>query len=122
MTSPQRGPKRMEDGAVNDFLRQPRVASLCIEDGQGQLHVMPAWTQDADDGSIGVRLALRDGITPSEGHACLVVDEFSSYVGIRGVIVRGRLAAQSSGTDPALRLLSIDRAHGFSFEDTTVSL
>jgi hypothetical protein len=122
MTSQQRGPKKMEDDAVDDFLRQPRLANLCVQDEHGGLHAVPAWTEGADGSGIGVRLALPDGVLPPEGHACLVVDEFSSYVGIRGVIARGWLAAQTTEADPARRYLSIDRAHGFSFENTTVSL
>jgi hypothetical protein len=122
MTTQQRGPKKMEDDAVDDFLRQPRLANLCVQDEHGRLHAMPAWTEGADRNGTGIRLALGDGVLPSEGHACLVADEFSSYVEIRGVIVRGWLAAHMIEADPALRYLSIDRAHGFSFENTTVSL
>lgn len=126
MSESQRGgPKKMGEEELQQFLATPRWASLCIRDSGDGLRVLPVWVQEASPTSmqlVSPRPLTSSG--PAGAPACLVADHFESYVGIRGAIVRGAatvsMADGASGTSHlSLRLRT---AHGFSFENTTLSL
>jgi hypothetical protein len=113
----------MEPSELADFLSRPRWASVCFEDGQGVLRAVPMWMTEANREEIQMEAPAGDlGDERPQAHACLVADDFKTYVGIRGAIIRGLLRSFGDGTDPRRRALTIAKAHGFSFENTTVSL
>ena len=107
----------MDDHDRTAFLATPRFAGLCTQDDEGRLVTSPVWIEGASDQALELTLLID---TPIGGAACVVADEFNSYVGIRGAIVRGLL--EEAPPDPSHRRLAISRARGFSFEDTTTSL
>jgi len=122
MSAPRRGgPARMEPAELEAFLAEPRWAGLCLEDEQGRLRAVPAWIAGGHvqgDVEVTVPAGALPAMDPAP--ACLVADRFESYVGIRGAILRGRLRPAEAG-DEQWRL-TVAKAHGFSFANTTVSL
>lgn len=110
----RRGPGRLSAGEIAQFVATRRLASLCVEDEAGELRAVPAWAVSKGGDTVDIEmpdtptLALRP-----ETAACVVADEFETYEGIRGVILRGQL------TDDH-RLL-VEHKLGFTFEGTTVA-
>jgi hypothetical protein len=92
------------------------LAGLCVEDSEGVLRTVPVWIEAATTDVVTLRLL--GSPWPALGSACLVFDEFATYVGIRGAIVRGTLEAAEAGR----ARLVVTHLSGFSFENTTTSL
>jgi len=93
------------------------VASLCLEAADGSLRALPVRVVQATLDVVGLSAAA--GANLEAGPACLVADEFASYVGIRGAIVRGALSVVAADGRADL---TVTHARGFSFENTTTSL
>ena len=93
------------------------VAGICTEDADGRLQAVPVWIEETSVETVSARLVGDTSL--GVGSVCLVADEFASYVGIRGAIVRGTIDAEA--VDGRV-LLSVTHASGFSFENTTTSL
>ncbi|MCU1344826.1 MAG: hypothetical protein JWL70_1092, partial [Acidimicrobiia bacterium] len=98
------------------FLSTGPLAGLCVEDSEGRLRAVPVWVHSASADVVTVRPV--GGSSTLAGPACLVADEFASYVGIRGAIVRGELEPASNEA----AVMRVTHASGFSFENTTTSL
>ena len=122
MTTQQRGPNKMEDDAVDDFLRQPCRTCSMFQGRTRPTPRQPAWrrprrrrngTAFVSPSGTGPPLGRSRLWSPTSSRPMSRSAESSSH---------GWLAAHMIEADPALRYLSIDRAHGFSFENTTVSL
>lgn len=110
------GPQPLSISDVVAFLSTGPLAGLCIEDEDGRLQTVPVRVQSASADAVTLRPF---GPSPLVGGpACVVADEFASYVGIRGAIVRGELELVADGS----AVLRVTRASGFSFENTTTSL
>lgn len=100
------------------FLSQDRIGSLCVETDSGELCAYPVRIARTDEDVIRVMPADPDhayGAGRTSGWACLVTDEFETYEGIRGVIVRGSLHDDDSGD---LLVLGVKSRVGFTFEGT----
>ncbi len=117
MTAARGGPQPMGQADAVALLAPGTLAGLCVEDEHGALRPVPVWISEASSETITLRSLDGASLGATGAPACLVVDEFASYVGIRGAIVRGILER----VDGAERL-TVTRASGFSFENTTTSL
>jgi hypothetical protein len=112
----------MDGEQLAAFLAEPRWAAMCVKDGDGQLRPTPVWLEPRPADELGVELLEAPSIAADDMAGCLVCDEFSSYLGIRGVILRGVLRADASAVDQRRRTFTVSKAYGFSFENSTVSL
>ena len=118
------GPKRMGPDELHELLSTSRWGSFCAEDRAGDLQARPIWIKAATDDQLTlVAPAGWDGVT--EGAAgCVVVDEFKTYLGIRGAILRGFLRSHHPPdmAGRADRGFTITTSHGFTFEGSSTSL
>jgi hypothetical protein len=113
------GPRRLDDESARSFMLHAGTGSLCFEDGEGRLCATPVDLRASSEATLvfaapDIRELAR--ATKRGGHACFVADEFETYEGIKGVIVRGTLA--SGGSPPPQINLLIDSVIGFSFANT----
>ena len=118
------GPKRMSPDELEELLATPRWGSFCAEDAAGELQPRPIWI--TADGEEQLTLAAPtgwDGVMDG-GAGCVVVDQFQTYLGIRGAILRGMVATQRppDGQERVDRSFTITSGFGFSFEGSSTSL
>jgi hypothetical protein len=120
----RRGPGRLSPEELTRFLGQPRWASLCIEDDTGRLQAGPVWIEQADEDELLLRSPAHVILEWAGPDACVVTDEFESYAGIKGAIVRGALQPvdREAIEDTPARRLRISRSLGFTFRGARTSL
>jgi hypothetical protein len=92
--SPRGGPRPLDPEAVDRFLGQERWASMCAEDASGVLSAVPVRLiggKSTDVAFLSADPEASAAVALDGRPVCLVADQFESYDGIEGVILRGRL-------------------------------
>ena len=105
----------MAEGELAEFLAHRPTGAICVVDADGQLLALPARVVDFDSVTIAVTVegANGDATQHAEFQACVVVDTFTTYRDIRGVIVQGTVIWPPASDDVAT--LTVSRTLTFSF-------
>ena len=105
----------MAEDDLAEFLAQRPTGAICVVDADGQLLALPARVVDFDSATLAVIVAGANGdaTQPAEIQACVVVDTFTAYRDIRGMIVQGMAMWPPASDDVAT--LTVSRTLTFSF-------
>ena len=115
---PSGGPRRLDPQGIDRFLAKTRWGALCGVDSAGELLAIPAMVSP----DAGGRLVLESpqpettgGLAARGASVCVVVDEFETYEGIEGVILKGRIGP---GRIFGETLMEVASRVGFTFAGT----
>jgi hypothetical protein len=109
------GPAQMESDELVALLSEHPSGALCMVSAKGTLQAWPARVHSAEAEVVHVNVVHADTNVPSDaGQACLVVDQFGSYEGIRGAMIQGAAGSAGTGTID----ISISLVVTFSFGAT----
>ena len=122
--SPRRGPRRLDPDALDAFVAAERWGSLAFEAPGGELSALPVRMRGVGGGQL--HIAFPASRRPAElggatARVAVVADEFESYEGIRGVIIRGALRqhlVDRRHPEDAMGVVEVASAVGFSFAGT----
>jgi len=107
----------MAEDELAEFLAHGPTGAICVVDAGGQLLALPARVVDSDSDSATIAVTVEgangDATQHAEFQACVVVDTFTTYRDIRGVIVQGTVIWPPASDDVAT--LTVSRTLTFSF-------
>ena len=105
----------MAEDELAEFLAQGPTGAICVVDADDQLVALPARVVDFDSATLAVTVdgVNGDATRRAEIQACVVVDTFTAYRDIRGVIVQGTVIWPPASDD--LAALTVSRTLTFSF-------
>ena len=105
----------MAEDELAEFLAEGPTGAICVVDADGQLLALPARVVDFDSATIGVTVdgVNGDATQRAEIQACVVVDTFTAYRDIRGVISQGTVIWPPASDEVAT--LTVSRTLTFSF-------
>ena len=105
----------MVEDELAEFLAHGPTGAICVVDADGRLLALPARLVDFDSATISVTVdgVNGDATQRAEIQACVVVDTFTAYRDIRGVISQGTVIWPPTSDEVAT--LTVSRTLTFSF-------